>query len=71
MTAPLVAPAPSPAVDDPDVDHLYCCDENRAWCGADISNMTASPEGSGNTECALCVYANETYRGCACQQGAS
>ncbi len=67
MTAPTVEHASATSTDDgPDVVHLYCCDPGRAWCGADISTLDDNPDDS-NPECPLCVYANHTFRACACQ----
>jgi hypothetical protein len=38
-----------------DVDHIYCCDEDIAMCGADLSDV---PEGEEfPTMCPTCVAA--------------
>lgn len=46
---------------DDDVNHMWCCDPDVAWCGADISGDPASgydfsvdPE-----DCAMCLLADE------------
>ncbi len=70
MTAPLVLTDPT-AEDDDDITHLYCCDENRAWCGADITDTVVTTGGADSDDCALCVYASHTLRACACQTGES
>lgn len=39
---------------DSDMNHVYCCDPNTAWCGTDISNH---PEVSEDTplDCIVCA----------------
>ncbi|MCX5537831.1 hypothetical protein OG785_45575 [Streptomyces sp. NBC_00006] len=58
MNATLTAPAAStgPSVGDETV-HLYCCDENRAICGVDLTDM---PEVDEDENCVVCIDLEET-----------
>lgn len=62
-------PATRLADTDPDIEHLYCCDPNRAWCGADISAAPEYPDGGAreHLDCALCHMANDASAACPCQ----
>jgi hypothetical protein len=50
-----------------EVEHRYCCDENLGWCGADLSASELCLGDCTHPLCSLCMYAEETYRACACQ----
>ena len=39
--------------DDDDLDHYYCCDENRALCGKDLTEVPIS-ELSDEALCVVC-----------------
>lgn len=55
MTTPvLIAPGRPIGADDRDeLTHYYCCDENRALCGADISTLPKELE-PGQVEAMPC-----------------
>lgn len=36
--------------------HLWCCDENVAWCGHDISDAEEWAQSAESDECVVCVY---------------
>lgn len=50
-----------------EVDHLYCCDPLRAWCGADLTNEVEHPTNCEHDACALCLLAENQFAACACQ----
>ena len=64
MTDTITAPDTDAVTDEgeDDIIHMWCCDPDVAWCGADISGDPASgydfsvdPE-----DCAMCLFADET-----------
>lgn len=56
-------PAPTVADGQPDqVDHIYCCDEDIALCGADLTAVPLGPE--FDLMCAMCVLAQDARRPC-------
>jgi hypothetical protein len=52
-TAPLLAPA-SPRLHVPSVTHFYCCNENVAWCGEDLSDAQDCFDNCGCQDCVVC-----------------
>lgn len=66
QTAPTILPIDAAAADQ--YHHLYCCDPNRSWCGADITNDNECPEGEcTHPRCPLCLHADLAYLACRCQ----
>lgn len=66
-TSTLTRPdAPGRPPEDPDVDHLVCCDPDTAICGADVSDLPPPREGipAGAELCELCLIAVENGLGC-------
>ncbi len=61
MTAPTASPARTSLSDD-DIDHLYCCDENVAMCGADLTDTPDGPE--FDEVCRLCLLAEQSGMPC-------
>lgn len=59
--APLVT-TDGPNGTDDDLDHLFCCDENVAMCGADISDDEIVEDGSLLFPCVVCK--DMEYRPC-------
>lgn len=65
-TSTLPAPTRSDTAGD-DLDHFYCCDENVAMCGVDLTGV---PEADNVGDlCPLCALVNESglpcpVRGC-------
>lgn len=64
----LVADRPAPGgpdADDP-FHHLYCCDENLALCGADLSGTEETGDCDEATcpVCPLCAIADEEGMRC-------
>jgi len=49
---------PRQSSSDDDLDHLYCCDPNRALCGSDL---TDSPELADDEDenCVVCIDLDE------------
>ncbi|MFC9973506.1 hypothetical protein ACFVH6_21690 [Spirillospora sp. NPDC127200] len=51
----LPRPASPGAEDDESVEHLYCCDPNRALCGVDITDDEDLGDAeTDGPECPLC-----------------
>lgn len=52
----ITAPAPAAPADngDDNLEHLYCCDENVALCGADLTNATLNHYPAPEDECVVC-----------------
>ncbi len=67
MNAAQLRPDPSVADAADGVEHRYCCYEMLAWCGADLSDSEDCPGGCDHPLCSLCMFAEETYRACNCQ----
>lgn len=67
VTATGTQPHPSKAGSSFDLVHRYCCDPNRAWCGADITSHPICAASRDEDECALCRLAEAQYMACACQ----
>jgi hypothetical protein len=43
---------------DDDLDHIVCCNPNRALCGRDVSTLEWIAEGEDNAEdeCVVCTH---------------
>lgn len=39
-----------------ELDHLYCCDENVAMCGIDLTDVVEIPADEDGPVCPLCNY---------------
>lgn len=53
------------ASDDDELDHYFCCDESRAMCGADLTNVTRSDfDDDGPTVCVVCRDLDRTLEAC-------
>ncbi len=61
-------PSPSRAGSGFEVDHLWCCDPDRSWCGLDISAETVCPADCEHDECALCALAETGLPDCEHQE---
>lgn len=55
MTADLAASAVSVTAAGDRLDHIYCCNPDRALCGTDVSNM---PE-IDDANCVVCLALEE------------
>jgi hypothetical protein len=40
---------------DGDIDRFYCCDEDVAMCGLDLSGVPETPVDDPSRDCPLCV----------------
>lgn len=47
-----------------DVDHLYCCDENVAMCGVDLTDVAEEVFGEDDPLCPMCALVDETGMPC-------
>lgn len=64
---PMTDPNPAPSGDDDALDHLFCCDNQRAWCGVDISATRECPgDCDEHPDCPLCWLAEPTLT-CGCE----
>ena len=66
MTSPSGACLVAPVRDrnDPgDVDHYYCCDDDIALCGADLTGMEYMDRGP-DWDCPLCVLVLDADEPC-------
>lgn len=48
--------------DAPDIFHMFCCDENIAMCGTDVTDHPVT-DGDGEQQCVVCVELD--YGNCA------
>ena len=67
MSQTQTLPRPTPVGREDEVEHRYCCNENLGWCGADLSDSELCPGSCEHPLCSLCMFAEETYRACKCQ----
>ena len=51
-----------------EIDHFYCCDENVALCGEDLTGVEEVGDDSENPVCPLCQLVVESGRCPRCWQ---
>lgn len=65
MTTTLTEPDQTrPDADDGDLVHFWCCDQNVAMCGADISDEPLVPDASAEEVCTLCRIVDDNRWAC-------
>ncbi|MET7900624.1 hypothetical protein [Streptomyces sp. NPDC005336] len=62
ITEALPAPAGVTRADDDELDHVYCCDPDRALCGADLSDVAEIVDDWDNEDVDVCVVCVDLER---------
>jgi hypothetical protein len=58
-TAVLERPRPTPPVAGADPIHLFCCDEDIAMCGADLTDQDVQERDDDTPVCPMCALVED------------